>query len=398
MANWKKDDIAVFKGYSDTSMTEADQILKVGDRVRIYSVDGDAIAAVPIVAAGEDARDGDTVYPDEIMTVEEWDAQVTAEKQGDTGQTADPEVVSDEEAAAAPNKGKGKAKEAVKAKAKKQAEAAPAAETPAPAKAKGKAKTEAPAPAPVQTAPTTAPDEVEVAHTASVAAILAEQDALAAAQYLVNRAEETDFTLGGVLADIQRTGVYQTLGFTGKRGFEDYIEQKLGLKYRKARYLISIYEYFATMGIDEAKLAAMGWSKAKELVGKVKSIEEFDAAAEFAVSHTRDELIEHLRTSTVDAGDGSETGPTAKLVKRTFALYEDQAQTVATALAAAKAQAETDSDSVALEYICAEWSNLSANQESLSMEDYIAIVQQKFGVELVPAGSADEAEEASEAA
>lgn len=376
--NWKKDDVAVFIGYTDANIAEADKLLQPGDRVRIHSVDkSGSMAAVPIVAEGEDPRDGDTVFTDEIVTVDEWEARVTRERQGDTGETVDVEAMEDAEAAAAPNKAK--AKETVKklSKKAKQAETVAETEEEAPkAKAKGGKKAKE-AQAEVQE---TLPAVLEVAHSSSVQSLLAEKDALEAAKELVNRSEETDFTLGGVLAHIQREGIHQTLGYSGKRGFEDYIEQELGVKYRKAMYLIRIYTHFNALGIDEGKLAAMGWSKAKELVG-VATKENFDELAEYAQNNTRDALIEHIKSSYVTAGDGSEAEPKAKLTRWTFSLFDDQNTTVNRAIEAAKIQASTDNISQALEYICAEWSLMSENQQT-TLEEQIELLQARYNVTL----------------
>lgn len=386
--NWKQGDVAVFAGYADPNIAEADQLLKPGDRVTIISKDKEgAMAAVPIVGDGEDKRDGDTVFEDEIVTVDEWTARIDAAKGVTQTEVVDPEVAADAEAAAAPSKGKGKVKEAVKKIAeKKTKEAAP--EPVAEVKAKGKkAKAEA-APAPVENEP----EELEIHHSSSVQTLLAEKDALEAAKELVNRAEETEFTLGGVLAHIQREGIHQKLGYAGKRGFEDYIEQELGVKYRKARYLINIYEYFTQLGIDETRLGSIGWSKAKELVG-VATKENFDDLVQFAQDNTRDALIEHIRTEYVDAGEEGEQARVKRTILK-FALFEDQANTVTRALDAAKAQQGSDNADAALEFICAEWSLMSQNNET-TIEEQIELLQARFGVQLQIVqpgeGTADEA-------
>lgn len=107
------------------------------------------------------------------------------------------------------------------------------------------------------------------------------EDPLKAAARLVERQDRDDFTLGGVLSHIQRYNLHCTLGYSGTSDFQQYIEQELGVKYRKARYLISIYECFSKLGLDEQRLSAMGWSKAKELV-RVVNKDNFDALADFA--------------------------------------------------------------------------------------------------------------------
>lgn len=72
---WKKGDEGVFIGYAqESAMTEDDKLLFPGDRVTIFSVDDrGAMAAIPLVAAGEEPREGETVYKDEIVTIPEWE-------------------------------------------------------------------------------------------------------------------------------------------------------------------------------------------------------------------------------------------------------------------------------------------------------------------------------------
>jgi hypothetical protein len=362
---WKKGDIAVFAGYSDPNLPETDKILQVGDRLTLVQVEKDGtMGAMPIVAEGEPAREGDTVFEDEIVSVDEWKA-----RQGGGTETVDPEVQADLEAAAAPSKPKS-------TKKTKQQDAAKVEDAEA-AKATSTGKTALKGTEPVQQE---LPDVLEVTHSSSVQALLAEKDALEAAKELVARAEETEFTLGGVLAHILREGIHRKLGYDGKRGFEDYIEKELGVKYRKARYLINIYEYFTALGVDENKLGAMGWSKAKELVN-VATKENFEELVEFANEHTRDELVEKIRTSYVNAGDGSETEARAKMTTWTFKLFDDQNVTVTRAIEAAKKQAGTESISQALELVCGEWSLTSENNQ-MTLEEHVELLQSRFGVTL----------------
>jgi hypothetical protein len=382
MAKWKKDDIAVFTGYTDTTMAEADKLLQPGTRLRIHSIDkSGAMAAVPIIDGVEDVNAGDTVFEEEILNEADWNAsqgigsefaaEVNAEVASEEvtelkpaaalspspRKGADPEVVADAEAAMVVDK-----KQKI---------------TPVPKKTKEKvASAQASLPVIIDEES----DELEVRHQSSVQQLLAEKDALEAAKELVNRADETEFALGGVLAHIQREGIHQRLGYDGKRGFEDYIHTELGVKYRKARYLITNYEYFTALGIDETRLSAMGWSKAKELVGHATR-ENFDALVDYANTHTRDDLVDHIKTSYVDASDGTQVAPKAKLTKWQFSLFDDQNNTVARAIEAAKKQAGSDDNNAALEFICGEWSLMSEGQET-NLEEQLELLQARFGVRL----------------
>jgi hypothetical protein len=350
--NVKIGDILVFAGYSDDSMSDDDMIFKPGDRVRVEKINPDGgMVAMPADAEGP----GDTVFPEEL---EMGEGSVTEETPTETAEPA-PEVPA----------------KAIKPKA---------------TKAKAKASKTKAEPAP-EVAPETATEVAETrhVHAKSVQDILAEHDALDAAKMLVERVEETYYTLGGVLADIYEQGIYKSVGYDGKRGFADYTQAELGIQYRKAMYLIDIYQRMQTLGLDDTRLREIGWSKAKELL-RFATAENFDDLVDYAKDHTREQLVEHLKTTQVSDGSDGTAGGTVKKTKLSFALFADQAETVTRAIDAAKNMAGSDDPNQALEYICAEWSQMTESVE-VPLEDAIAHLQAKYGVSLVVAG-ADEAE------
>ncbi len=289
--DWKKGDVAVFAGYSDQNIAEADQLLHRGNRVRIHSVDKDgSIAAIIIGEDGNDTKEGDTVFNDEIMTVDEWQRVIDIEKGVVQPETVDPEVQADEEAAAAPNKGKKKsAPKKTQAKAAEQEDAEAAA---APA-ATGTIKASPRRPrrrrlSNRQHRPMTAQKCWKSRTPRPSRLCWPRRTRSKRPKELVARAEEYRVHARRRPLAYRPRRHPQASRLFGKRGFEDYIEKELGVKYRKARYLINIYDYFTALGIDETKLGQMGWSKAKELVGKATK-ENFDELVEFANNHTRDE-------------------------------------------------------------------------------------------------------------
>lgn len=216
----------------------------------------------------------------------------------------------------------------------------------------------------------------------TVDTLLRDEDPLKVAERLVARQDEDDFTLGGVLSHIQRHNLHCKLGYSGTADFQHYIEQELGVKYRKARYLISIYECFSKLGLDEQRLSAMGWSKAKELV-RVVTKDNFEALADFAQSHSRRELIEHLRANYMESNvDTRSASARPKKTKLVLSLHNDQATTVTRALEAAKQQAGTDDLNAALEFICAEYSLMCENL-SLTLEETLELIRVRFGVRLI---------------
>lgn len=370
-----------FVGYSDPSMTEDQKILVPGQILEIRAVKGTPEEReYEAVQTGVDQPLGDTVFPEEIKP-----APATA---------AAAKTAAKVEKLNTPAASKSDKKAAAKvAEAEAKATPAPAAEKPA-AKGKGKAKEADAAPAqaaaPAAAVATPAPaaqrvvegQVVTVQDTAMVANLLREHDALTAAKQLVQQQEETYFALGGVLNHIYTEGTFKLAGYEGKRGFETYVETELGIAYRKAMYLISIYTYFRSLGVDEKRLAEIGWSKAKELVG-VATPETFDEYVNFAADHSREELKAHIASGSTSTGDG--TGSTQIEKKRfTFVLHGDAAAGVERALNAAQAEIEGDPAnklSMAFEMIVTEWAMTKEGVE-VSLEDALVAVENRFGIRL----------------
>lgn len=410
---------AVFAAYGTdlTSDPSFVPVLTSGQRVKIEKInDDEGMVVLAVDETGAILKDadgkaiGDTVFPEEV--------EAEAEVEGDE------EVVTETVAAEAPKAGKraagnGKAKPAAaekvkaptkaeqkaadkaaaeKAKAdalaKKEADKAAALKAKEDAKAAKDAEKQKKAEAKLATPDNDDPLMIRVEETQSVtAAIAQEKSALAAAKMLVNRSEQTDFTLGGVLHNIYITGAFKTLGYDGKRGFSDYVEKELGVQYRKARYLISIYTTFAQVfrakGITEEDLLKLGWSKAKELarIPVNKLVEDYDSLMSMASDGTksRDELIAHINKNY----EVITRNETVQAVSLKFRLIADAADTVNQALEKAKGLAGDGADlNKALEYMAGDWLNTAASETTMTLQSLIDLAQAQFGVTLVTADEA----------
>jgi hypothetical protein len=360
-----------FVGYSEADMPEDQKILVPGQILIVTVAKGED--GYEAVIENSEPPMGDTVFPEEIKAAPTTKAGAAAAAKTEKLNTP---PISKADAKAAKNVTKAKAAPVV---------APPAADVAPAAKGKGKAKAAAAEPA--NAAPQAATKAIEgtvvqIQDTAAVAAALKGQDALKAAKALAQQSEEIYFTLGGVLNHIYNEGLHKLAGFEGKRGFAEYVEKELGVQYRKAMYLINIYAYFRSLGVDEKRLAEIGWSKAKELVGKVDAA-GFDDMVTFASSHSREELQNYIKTSTASTGDGDNATRTEK--KRfNFVLFGDQAAGVERALGAAALQIEGDPENkqaLAFELIVTEWAMTHENVE-VTLEQALRAVEARFGVEV----------------
>lgn len=445
-SEYKVGDYATFKAYDEALSSEPGFVpnLEAGQLVRIETINDDGGMAVfaidedgnPILD-GENKPVGDTLFPEEVEPFVDGEAEGSEE--GVDGASATDEATAGEAApaeAAAPaapkrSAGKGKTaaapkekaptkaelkakekaeKEAAKAKAikdKEDAKAKAAADKEAAAKVKAeeKAKKEAERAAKLASSDNDDPLMIRVDETQSVKTIIAsEKGALEAAKVLVNRSEQTDFTLGGVLHNIYVTGAFKTLGYDGKRGFSDYVERELGVQYRKARYLISIYTTFAQVfrakGITEEDLLKIGWSKAKELarVPVDKLVADYDVLIAMAVSKekSRDELIEHIKENY----EVVQREEKVKAIDLKFRLVADAADVVNEALNKAKGLAGDGADlNKALEYMAGDWLNTAESQNTMTLQSLIDLAAAQFGVTLeVVEGPVETSGEAAEQA
>lgn len=389
-AGFKINGFAIFNGY--TALEEGqEQILEKGAPVRVDRFENDAdIVVIAVDDEGNDIMSDDGITPkfaERVFPEELTPAELDPDGD-DVGASAPVETPLAEEVAAPATKPEtAAAKKKRENAAAKEAAIAEKAANAAANKAKAtKAKEDKKVTAPAQAIKAT--PVVQITDMTSVMEILAEQDALTAAKSLVDRAEQTDFTLGGVLRHIHESGAFKSIGYDGKRGFDDYVKAVLDVDPRKARYLMTIYTAFALIGVDEAKLSEIGWSKAKELArietGQLRT--DFNALYDKAMSMTRDDLIadikKHYRVTTRGSSDS------VSLTKFSFMLAEEDAVAVNEGLAEAAALVGDTDLNKAFAYIVGDWRNTGTGTD-LSLEDTLELACARFGLTAITITQAD---------
>lgn len=229
--------------------------------------------------------------------------------------------------------------------------------TPA-AKAETKPKTPAKAPAKTAAPKTTKapaiPKSDVIATTVNLVENLTKAKAIKLAHDLIEDRGKSDFELGGVLSLIQTNGWWQDNHET----FKDYIEEEMGLPYRKAMYLTSIYNALATSGVPWAKVKDLGWTKLKDLA-PILTLENVDEWVERAKNMTALQLIEAIKQSksgaTTTTSTTSDANAAEKVVTLTFKLKQDQKDLVKEAVDKMKEDSGTEYDSVAIERIAMQY-------------------------------------------
>ena len=215
-----------------------------------------------------------------------------------------------------------------------------------------------------------------------LAAIEGHQGALNAAAALVDRVEDTYWTLAGVLYEIDDKGLYRDKGC---QDFKEYAERELGIGYQKARQFVQIYRTFRELNIYHQRLSEIGWTKVRDigrLVGNNDLGDSMDEIMAFAEAHSRADTVGHIKRTYISASEERvretkfvvrATGPAADVIDR--------------AVARAKRLAEEDTNNKAdnnkaFEWICGEWSEYTEGIE-LSLEEYVTILFGRFGEEAV---------------
>lgn len=257
-------------------------------------------------------------------------------------------------------KGKAKSEEEIKPKGKAAAKGKGKAED-KPAKAKGKAAGKAKA---------REEEAEEVDPELKDLIILSEDEEDEEILALVNEADDlcelahdvseeaaaTEYRLGGVLYHVRVTGAHKALDdrYAQRGGFGLYVEEQLGVKYRKAMYLIDIYAKFNKYGIPANKVAELGWTKSQE-IARVMDEENAEELVGIAGENTYEDLKDTIRESYSTKGGKSDPGEKVKRVTLKFRLLEDDGATVRQYFEQAKQALGLDDDNKVFEHIVTEW-------------------------------------------
>jgi hypothetical protein len=234
-------------------------------------------------------------------------------------------------------KGKGSAKAEAKAEAKPSRSRMRA-------KAQDKAETEEPA------------EEVErlEKEDKDILKLIKGADILELAQELSEDSAALDYRLGGVLYHVRLDKAFVKLDkkYAENGGFGLYVKDHLNIEYRKAMYLIDIYVAFNKFGIDAAKVAELGWTKAAKIAA-VMDADNAEELVKLAEDSTVADLVETIKESYKEVG--RKKGERKKMISFKFRLFEDQADAVKRVITAAGEQLGLKRLDDAFEHIVMEW-------------------------------------------
>jgi len=189
---------------------------------------------------------------------------------------------------------------------------------------------------------------------------LGREDAYNLVRELSNEVDFSYFKLGGVLSVIQAQGWFHDDGYDN---FKAFVEAEFGIHYRKAMYLVAIYNGLVESGVPWDKVSHLGWTKLKELahIMTPENVDEWVAAAESMSVIQLQEYIKEKQSGTLETGSEESEAEVEKITTMTFKVHEDQKEIIREAIEKAKLEAGTEFDTVALEAICMNYINSGAN-------------------------------------
>jgi hypothetical protein len=215
----------------------------------------------------------------------------------------------------------------------------------------------------------------ELVLTKEIVEAMKGKGAIRAARDLVAAGTIADFTLGGILAKIAADKDFEKEidpetgeKFSGHKGFEAFIERDLGIRYRKAQWLIEFYVTFSKAGVDTKKLGKAKYSKVKEVLAIVRAKPlEAEQWLDKAIDSKFEDLTVEARRYERKIGIEKKARGTneATMVNYKFKLFNKQAKNVDEAIAKAKTLIEfekTDDEAMqnakAIYHIFSEWLQL----------------------------------------
>ncbi len=218
------------------------------------------------------------------------------------------------------------------------------------------------APKKVRKAKKADPDDL-IEKSAAVIEKFTEEQADAEMKVISEDVEFNYFRLGGVLSVIKNNkyfGEYQS--------FREKVEAEYSMKYRKAEYLVSIYNNILESGIKWDQVKDIGWAKMKVISG-ILTPDNIEEWVEKASSMNRATLENEVKLLSSGDTDVETSAPVkdSSVSSLSFKVHTDQKDNINAALEKAMEESGTEVKTVALEHICLEY--LSGGKKTAKVRD-----------------------------
>jgi len=192
------------------------------------------------------------------------------------------------------------------------------------------------------------------------------------------RIEESYIVLAQLLHESVENGYFIRWGFST---FEEYVNEELGISYRKASYLIQIANVVKSLGIDWSEIEGIGWTRMRTIVPALKQDGEVGSWLELAAELTVKDLEKLVKDNKIGAEISTSGGDAIVTLK--FRVTKEQSDIILDALSYAKKSIDAEDDVMALEQMAFDYIMKSgADPERVGLEDICQWVEKQYGVEL----------------
>jgi hypothetical protein len=172
----------------------------------------------------------------------------------------------------------------------------------------------------------------------------------------------------------------------GFETFASYVENELGMKIRKAQYLLSIYYWFKVELSDEDvwnKIKPLGWSYAKELVGVVNkdNVDEWiNKAKSMSVMDLATETRRHILVS---SGRGVEADRIPDKHRVTLTMTQDMYNNFVLATDKLKKKMNTDNVSYIVDMIITQFLATELDESGVLFDVILRSLEKYYNLKVV---------------
>ncbi len=217
-----------------------------------------------------------------------------------------------------------------------------------------------------------------IVQTAKEIGALDKETAFEIVPSLIDSVDFSYFKLGGVLSAIQDNGWWED----ESDKFKNFIQDRFGLHYRKAMYLIEIYDGLVEADIPWSKVSGLGWTKLSKIASILTqdNVDEWVAKANSMTTLNLQAAVKAFKKGELSK-DGTTDPDSAGVSTITFTVHPDQKETIQQAIEQAQEEADTEFKGVALEAICLNY--LAGGSTKKIPTPSLVSLMEKYSIETV---------------
>lgn len=207
---------------------------------------------------------------------------------------------------------------------------------------------------------------------------------------------ESYFNLGALLFRVRDEGLYVDWGGTEYEYFDEWCEEVLKFKMRKAQHLISIYKAIQDINpptIIRDRLLRLGWVKVGQILRVADTLNELKKWIKIAEGLSLRELQSKVNFAKSDEDEGMELDEgSPKSITRKFSVTDEQNATLDKALDTLQKRYPSETDGARLTMICLAYLSAHVRDDeggpAIELSYLIAGLERTYNIKLkiVPQG------------